>query len=493
MERESRSINLDNIPSSNNEIESPDYELHNKRKYYDNIHPTKTTDYLYDRNDAEIMHSSGGFGDKFNFQFPGEAVGVPRARALPLPGPRIRPSAVQPMFATADPRHEVGRQNNAEIQNIITGIVKLLNGNVNVQANTQLLGRPNRPMASRINNRGPPRISDVPPLPPDFDKPVTPPVHAYHPTKTPPPYPFDRPPHHGVNLPEQIVPPVSTTPYRPGLHRPNLPPWHRPRPRPTPGRRPPNLPVYKPTLPPLPFDIPIRDDEEEDLIENNSSQSDNNVHSPSEDADSDNSDTSDKDILNNNNDTIVNIENEDKTTTPDSTTSTSTTTTTTTTTTEKPTTLPPSTTESTTTEKPETTTSSTTTTTTTTTTEKPKPDKLNKIEKDKKKDSTSEKDKIKDKHKINESEKLASNKTIANKTESIPEVILEPSILERPDVTPPSAIPTPVDESIGQVKPTEVLNKEPVEIETSSINTQPISSTYSSLNKYIVTDLYTSF
>lgn len=32
-----------------------------------------------------------------------------------------------------------------------------------------------RPFSTRINNRGPPRIADVPALPPDFDVPAMPP------------------------------------------------------------------------------------------------------------------------------------------------------------------------------------------------------------------------------------------------------------------------------------------------------------------------------
>ncbi|XP_050447634.1 uncharacterized protein LOC126849645 isoform X2 [Cataglyphis hispanica] len=74
--------------------------------------------------------------------------------------------APPPILQTVAPGQ---RQANPDIQDIITGIVKLLNGNVNVAANTV---RPLRPIqATRINNRGPPRISDVPPLPPDFDTP----------------------------------------------------------------------------------------------------------------------------------------------------------------------------------------------------------------------------------------------------------------------------------------------------------------------------------
>ncbi|CAK9827239.1 63 kDa sperm flagellar membrane protein [Anthophora retusa] len=138
--------------------------------------------------------------------------------------------APPPILQTASPGH---RQANPDIQDIITGIVKLLNGNVNVAANTV---RPLRPIqATRINNRGPPRISDVPPLPPDFDTPgMNPPPPPDH------PYPFEKPPApdrplinqlpperpirpfvNGVPLPEQIVP-QGNRPWtwnRPGVNR----------------------------------------------------------------------------------------------------------------------------------------------------------------------------------------------------------------------------------------------------------------------------------
>ncbi|XP_026666748.1 uncharacterized protein LOC108632999 isoform X3 [Ceratina calcarata] len=149
--------------------------------------------------------------------------------------------APPPILQTATPGQ---RQANPDIQDIITGIVKLLNGNVNVAANTV---RPLRPIqATRINNRGPPRISDVPPLPPDFDTPgMNPPPPPDH------PYPFEKPPApdrpminqlpperpirpfmNGIPLPEQIVP-QSNRPWT----------WNRPG-----GNRRP-IPAYKP-LPP---------------------------------------------------------------------------------------------------------------------------------------------------------------------------------------------------------------------------------------------------
>ncbi|XP_003704326.2 calcium-binding EGF-like domain-containing protein pawn isoform X1 [Megachile rotundata] len=144
--------------------------------------------------------------------------------------------APPPILQTASPGH---RQANPDIQDIITGIVKLLNGNVNVAANTV---RPLRPIqATRINNRGPPRISDVPPLPPDFDTPgMNPPPPPDH------PYPFEKPPApdrplinqlpperpirpfvNGVPLPEQIVP-QGNRPWtwnRPGSNRRPIPPY----------------------------------------------------------------------------------------------------------------------------------------------------------------------------------------------------------------------------------------------------------------------------
>ncbi|KZC07115.1 63 kDa sperm flagellar membrane protein, partial [Dufourea novaeangliae] len=132
------------------------------------------------------------------------------------------------------------RQANPDIQDIITGIVKLLNGNVNVAANTVRPLQRKFPFR-RINNRGPPRISDVPPLPPDFDTPgMNPPPPPDH------PYPFEKPPAperpvvnqlpperpirpfvNGIPLPEQIVP-QGNRPWnwnRPGGNRRPIPPY----------------------------------------------------------------------------------------------------------------------------------------------------------------------------------------------------------------------------------------------------------------------------
>lgn len=166
--------------------------------------------------------------------------------------PFISPTNVIPMSPPIATISNHARQNpNPDIQDIITGIVKLLNGNVNVHANTQQ--QPSRrPISTRINNRGPPRISEAQPLPNDFVEHQ--PLQQQMQTSSlrPPPYPFDRPDGgpirpfiNGVPLPEQIVPSMQQN-YRPGFVSQNRPPWHRPRPRPpiTGSRRP--IPPYQP-------------------------------------------------------------------------------------------------------------------------------------------------------------------------------------------------------------------------------------------------------
>lgn len=157
----------------------------------------------------------------------------------------IQPTNVSPIeLQTASSNHNLatnhGRQNpNPDIQDIITGIVKLLNGNVNVHANTQPLQASRRPH-TRINNRGPPRISEAqvddnfeskPPLQKPTPSTIRPPILPYIFDRPEPPA---RPFISGVPLPEQIVP-TSNNNYRPQfISQPqqNRPPWQRPRPRP---------------------------------------------------------------------------------------------------------------------------------------------------------------------------------------------------------------------------------------------------------------------
>ncbi|CAH1956225.1 unnamed protein product [Acanthoscelides obtectus] len=193
----------------------------------------------------------------------GEAPGAPQPKSLPLlPEPHISPTATTtPDFATRlshPPPFPMdrGRQANPDIQDIITGIVKLLNGNVNVQANTApAMGRPLRPLSTRINNRGPPRITDMPALPPDFDvpAPLPPPVIGQMPpplstTRLPTPYPFDVPSHSNMSPVRPYDSKPSHSSKRPGFYRPvTIPPWNRRRP---PNRRPSIPHPYKP-LPPM--------------------------------------------------------------------------------------------------------------------------------------------------------------------------------------------------------------------------------------------------
>lgn len=125
------------------------------------------------------------------------------------------------------------RQNNpnADIQDIITGIVKLLNGNVNVHANTQYIPPTTiRRFATRINNRGPPRVSDYPVIVPIDEK--------YGNMKTTPypsgirkppiiPYPFDMLPPEKPLRNEHTILMHNNKPMPP-----NRLPWHGSRTRP---------------------------------------------------------------------------------------------------------------------------------------------------------------------------------------------------------------------------------------------------------------------
>ncbi|CAG9764307.1 unnamed protein product [Ceutorhynchus assimilis] len=237
----------------------------------DNLLLFKNVEESLDNNDVELSGRIGRFiqpskTDK-NLYFgnlhstidpaSGEDHGALQPKSLQEPQ-AILPSATTKAFATQLVNPERPRQANADIQDIITGIVKLLNGNVNVQANTAQvnMGRPLRPLSTRINNRGPPKISDVPALPPDFDipsqplpPPATGPVPPPMSSRLPTPYPFELPnisqkrPYTGIsNIPlsDQVMPGSK----RPGFYRPvTIPPWNRRRPTKRPN---PNIPVYKP-------------------------------------------------------------------------------------------------------------------------------------------------------------------------------------------------------------------------------------------------------
>lgn len=222
-----------------NHFESNDVE--SAGRYYNSINPTTTQDEMdRQRTGKDLMGEDSFLGERGR-------------RAKSSRPPTLTPSSVtQLMEPTATSQPSNPRQNsNPDIQDIITGIVKLLNGNVNVHANN---GGTRRPNNNRINNRGPPRISEAQVPGNDIQEPSKT-------TQPQPPYPFDRPEGplrpflSGVPLPEQIVPSMQQNYNRPGFVSQNRPPWKRPRPRPpininrrpVPPYRPiPTLPEYKP-------------------------------------------------------------------------------------------------------------------------------------------------------------------------------------------------------------------------------------------------------
>ncbi|XKL59392.1 hypothetical protein PGB90_000408 [Kerria lacca] len=243
--RVERDIDHDNIDliEPKNDIEMETKQLGNDAiletahqisgyNYYNQIKPTKTR-FLSDLNDDisksdMILLTNSGEENRASS----------RGRSLPLVKPGIAKSDInattsssEPIFGRSNPDD---RKGGSDIQDIINGFVKLLNGNVQVQVNTNgPLSKPSFPSRTRINNRGPPRITDVPPIvfdppvqvPPNNDPPPTPSPtvsqNNIHHTigREPPPYPFDvplslppqpssilRPFVSGVPLPEQIVP-----------------------------------------------------------------------------------------------------------------------------------------------------------------------------------------------------------------------------------------------------------------------------------------------
>lgn len=237
-----------------NYVEESEKDVSAGRYFHYNIKPTGTYEQEQDQPErtsqraragktlAKSKTSSSTISTEGPFLVQGDL--RPPTSGSPIsPSPSSTASSTLALAASATQAPHSARQNgNPDIQDIITGIVKLLNGNVNVHANTQGVGGGGvrRPSASRINNRGPPRISEVQPLPIDYEaqKPGT--------SMRPPPYPFDRPERPfitGVPIPEQIVP------VRPGFVS-NRPPWYRNKPRPpittsvNGSRRP--LPQYQP-------------------------------------------------------------------------------------------------------------------------------------------------------------------------------------------------------------------------------------------------------
>ena len=247
-----KTTNIDDLVVMKNvedQLDSNDVELSGRADHF--IRPSKTIkeDSLDRPKQTDFVHS-------------GEANRAPQGRSVALSEPvEINPTATMltQNFATLSHLYDRARQVDPDIKGIISGIVNLLHGKVNVQANTAPAHvRPMRPLSSRINNRGPPRITDVPALPPDFDIPgpplPPPPLGQMSPpiaqTKIPTPYPFDIPPHNTspvrpYPMHDKVIPVGSNK--RPGFYRPvTIPPWNRPpHRRPNPNRRPQPAP-YKP-------------------------------------------------------------------------------------------------------------------------------------------------------------------------------------------------------------------------------------------------------
>lgn len=213
------------------------HQISGYHSYYQQIKPTRAkeldlTDDDMTKSDAPLLGTHSGEAER--------ASSRARSLAEPIAFANLESNATHhldssPHFPRSNPND---RKTNSDIQEIINGFVKLLNGNVQVQANTNgppgPVGKPSFPSRTRINNRGPPRITDVPPIvfeqpqlplaPPEVTPTTTlsPPASGH--THDPPPYPFDvpmslppqppsvnRPFVAGVPLPEQLVPTGNRT------------------------------------------------------------------------------------------------------------------------------------------------------------------------------------------------------------------------------------------------------------------------------------------
>jgi hypothetical protein len=192
-----------------NEIESNNIEVESSGRYHETIRPTLTLN--KNENEKSLNYEITEDG---NFLVKGGR----RARSS---RPQIQEmDTVLPMKNVNSNELSVARQNN-DIQGIISGIVKLLNGNVNVHSNNQ---GTRRPPSNRINNRGPPRIAEAQVPGNDIQESNNgKPQQSFQET------PLLRPFLTGVPIPEQIVPSMQQN-YRPGFVSQNRPPWKRTKP-----------------------------------------------------------------------------------------------------------------------------------------------------------------------------------------------------------------------------------------------------------------------
>lgn len=201
-----RNSNEESTPSKISEIESNNIEiLETSGRYSDMILPT------FDQ-DKSTKINSNGFTNMNYFLVQGgrqARSSRPQKQDLNIVMPKLN--------ATSD--FAKARQNN-DIQGIISGIVKILNGNVNVHANNQ--GN-RRPPSNRINNRGPPRISEAQ-IPANDNIDINQKQQNSYSDSS-----LLRPFLTGVPIPEQIVPSMQQN-YRPGFVSQNRPPWKRTKP-----------------------------------------------------------------------------------------------------------------------------------------------------------------------------------------------------------------------------------------------------------------------
>ncbi|XP_070503689.1 uncharacterized protein pwn isoform X1 [Chironomus tepperi] len=193
-----------------NEIESNNIEVESSGRYHETIRPTLT----FNKNENE-KSTNHEITDEGNFLVKGGR----RARSSSRPLIQEM-DTVLPMKNVNSNELSVARQNN-DIQGIISGIVKLLNGNVNVHTNNQ---GTRRPPSNRINNRGPPRIAEAQVPGNDIQE-----SNNGKPQQSFPEPPLMRPFLTAVPIPEQIVPSMQQN-YRPGFISQNRPPWKRTKP-----------------------------------------------------------------------------------------------------------------------------------------------------------------------------------------------------------------------------------------------------------------------
>lgn len=193
-----------------NEIESNNIEVESSGRYHETIRPTLTFN-SKNENEKSLNHEITEDG---NFLVKGGR----RARSSRPQTQEM--DTVLPMKNVNSNELSVARQNN-DIQGIISGIVKLLNGNVNVHTNNQ---GTRRPPSNRINNRGPPRIAEAQVPGNDIQE-----SNNAKPQQSFPEAPLMRPFLTGVPIPEQIVPSMQQN-YRPGFISQNRPPWKRTKP-----------------------------------------------------------------------------------------------------------------------------------------------------------------------------------------------------------------------------------------------------------------------